>query len=300
MKTNLSAINHESPNFQVVEMTPEWAGEILKRNIENRPIKKTKLSTYVSALKAGDWLLNGDPIRLYSNGDLCDGQHRLHACLQSGVSFHTVLATGLDKSVHGTIDIGASRTASDHLVFKLGIKPRDASCIAAGCKIIMAHDDGVSKWAQGGGITQKYGTPSMVESWVEANMGVSLQAVDMINRVCKMPALMQRSSVFALYILACRDDEELASEYFSSVFGGVNLVENTNVAFIRAYLLRQLSHSRPAQSFARVYSVAKTWKSTLRGYSFAGPNNVGFKINSDNVPTFPGFGAHDYKSSHEN
>jgi hypothetical protein len=59
------------------------------------------------------WQYNGDAIRIGVDGVLLDGQHRLHACVESDVCFLSDVVKGLPLSVLETIDIGDARKASD-------------------------------------------------------------------------------------------------------------------------------------------------------------------------------------------
>lgn len=94
-------------------VTPKTAIQWLSRNIKNRPLSKRAVKAYAEAMRDGQWKLNGDCIRFNSNGDLIDGQHRLHACVESGVSFQTYVIKGLDTDAFDTIDQGNKRSISD-------------------------------------------------------------------------------------------------------------------------------------------------------------------------------------------
>ena len=46
---------------------------------------------------------------------MLDGQHRLRACVETGISFETVLVTGLPDAVFTTLDQGSKRTLAQML-----------------------------------------------------------------------------------------------------------------------------------------------------------------------------------------
>ncbi len=106
----------ESPiQAGVAEITPELAKEILETsNHGNRPLKKAHIKMLASSLKNNEWMLNGESIAFSESGRLLDGQHRLHACINSGKPFKTIVIKGInDEAAFGTIDIGKPRSVTD-------------------------------------------------------------------------------------------------------------------------------------------------------------------------------------------
>ena len=91
-------------------ITPEQAEKMLEKNAKNRTLKPKYVAKIVRDLTAGSWQFNGDCIRFDAEGWLIDGQHRLWACVKSGVSIRTIVVRGLPNSVRRTIDSGAKRT----------------------------------------------------------------------------------------------------------------------------------------------------------------------------------------------
>lgn len=94
-------------------ITPDIAKEMLSRNVSNRPIKKQAVDYYVQEIKEGKWMLNGESICFSPEGVLLDGQHRLTAVVESGMSIQSVVVRGIDKSSFATYDTGRNRDASD-------------------------------------------------------------------------------------------------------------------------------------------------------------------------------------------
>lgn len=102
--------------FSNIEMiTPETASIILENNPNNRTISKTKTAEYASLMSAGMWALNGQAIIIDETGSLIDGQHRLHACIISGVPFQSLVVRGIPATAKITIDRGRGRSIGDDL-----------------------------------------------------------------------------------------------------------------------------------------------------------------------------------------
>lgn len=103
---------------QVVMVTPEVAEQMLGKNTHNRPARKAAVSAYASDMKAGDWRWTGDPIRFSADGTLLDGQHRLMAVIESGVTIPLLVLRGLPVEAQEDIDRGVPRRYSDVLALR--------------------------------------------------------------------------------------------------------------------------------------------------------------------------------------
>lgn len=99
----------------VERITPARAKEWLGRNEANRNLRAVKVNEYARDMAAGKWSLSGESIKFDYNGNLIDGQHRLTAGRESGVTFESVVVRGLPPTVRSVIDTGAKRSAGDAL-----------------------------------------------------------------------------------------------------------------------------------------------------------------------------------------
>lgn len=118
MKITFVKVSGHSPKFGIVEWTPKKAEAALKTNKNNRRIRKARVKHYAAMMKAGQWKLIHQGVAFDTQGKLIDGQHRLLAVRESGMSIPMVTATNIDnKAGVGTIDTLAARTAKDHLHF---------------------------------------------------------------------------------------------------------------------------------------------------------------------------------------
>ena len=101
---------------EIVEVAPSVAIRWLEGNIHNRPLRQVDVERMTRAMREGRWELNGESIIFDAQGMLLDGQHRLWACVESGVAFRTVVVRGVHPRAFTTIDQGRRRSLSDHLV----------------------------------------------------------------------------------------------------------------------------------------------------------------------------------------
>ena len=90
-------------------VTPQFAQEALRHNGNNRNLSKVRVDLYKKDMKDGNWSLNGESISFYDNGDLKDGQHRLMAIAESGLSQWMVVVRNIPTKVV-IADRGRSRS----------------------------------------------------------------------------------------------------------------------------------------------------------------------------------------------
>lgn len=101
--------------IELVEITPAKAEELLAHNTRNRNVREKAVNAYARDMRAGAWLQNGDAIRIATDGTLLDGQHRLLAIIQSGVTIPMYIASGLAPEAQLTMDTGINRPFHDVL-----------------------------------------------------------------------------------------------------------------------------------------------------------------------------------------
>lgn len=104
------------PTAVTVTITPALAELMLLRNVNNyRKLSPAKIADYKRQMLEGHWRLTGEAIIFTTDGHLGNGQHRLHACVQAGVSFITDVRTGMAPEATDVMDTGLKRRNSDVL-----------------------------------------------------------------------------------------------------------------------------------------------------------------------------------------
>lgn len=110
---NAMSVKEASTRWMTV--TPEHAESLLERNKINRRITPAHVKRLCQSMLRGKWRTNGEAIKIDWNGDVLDGQHRLLACVMSGVPFETLLISDLPPDVFQSLDQGKVRSGSDVL-----------------------------------------------------------------------------------------------------------------------------------------------------------------------------------------
>jgi len=109
---------HENVKIEIMRIHPDMAAEILEKNINNRNLNFKRVNFFYNLFKSGDFIFNGDPIRISDDGNLIDGQHRLNGLIMANKTFDFLVIKGLKQNVILTIDMSANRHFSDILKIK--------------------------------------------------------------------------------------------------------------------------------------------------------------------------------------
>jgi hypothetical protein len=102
-------------SVSIERISPDRARLYLERNTKNRRLNRRHAERFRDAMRYGDWWMNGETIIFSSAGSLLNGQHRLWAIVDSGVSIDAMVVRGIDEEAFKTIDGVRSRRASDIL-----------------------------------------------------------------------------------------------------------------------------------------------------------------------------------------
>lgn len=102
-------------DVKLVTITPQMAELMLEKNIANRKVNQANVNRIAADMATGNYKLNGETIKISTNGEILDGQHRLLASVKSGMSFQTYIVYNVEREAVGTIDMGKGRSVADSL-----------------------------------------------------------------------------------------------------------------------------------------------------------------------------------------
>lgn len=120
---------------EVVTITPAAAEVILTRcNRGNRAIRSLRVRQYADTMADGRWKLTSQGLSFSRQGQLNNGQHRLHAIIAAGRPIPMTVSFGEDRDVFDVLDAGGMRGASDTLHVG-GYK--NTSLLAAAARLLM-------------------------------------------------------------------------------------------------------------------------------------------------------------------
>jgi hypothetical protein len=107
-------------DLSIETITPKQAEKYLQFNTSNRNLRKSLVSQYARDMTNGKWRLTHQGVAFNCDGTLLDGQHRLKAIVESGVTVQMLVARGVDSKNQLVMDDHAKRSAGDALTLARG------------------------------------------------------------------------------------------------------------------------------------------------------------------------------------
>lgn len=121
------------PVFETRDVNPAFARSLLESNIGNRSKKFHKIREYADDMRSGRWRLNGETIKIATDGRILDGQNRLEAVLLADTKVRMSFALEIHDEAQQTMDSGSKRNVADKLKFRgVEVNGQKAGVIATG------------------------------------------------------------------------------------------------------------------------------------------------------------------------
>ncbi len=245
-------------------ITPKIAEDFLNHNTCNRPLIQTTVDDYVQQMKKGKWRLNGEPIIFSKTNVILDGQHRLWAVVESGVTIKCDVRYGIEDDTFPTMNTGRGRQASDVLAIS-GIE--NYTHIAAMVKFIINFKNGHIDQA-----TRSYSkgfdkiTNEMVREFAEKH-NKSLQESRVYGYKNNDKIVKQTQLASLHYIFKkLKDAENDANEFCGRVGDGVSLSKDSPMYVLRKILRADNENKKNKMtSNHRVALICKAWNLYRKG-----------------------------------
>lgn len=279
--TTMTETDIEVPNgasAKQVLMNPTMAELLLKSQGLNRPLRKGHVDKLAGIMKRGEWLLNGDAIRVANTGRLLDGQHRLHACIRSGASFWTFLVTGLDENVFESIDVdGYKRSHANVLAIK-GYK--NSTTLAAVCRQIRRVERGDKAPSLGGQAVTVAQSMDVLDRWPEAH--------EVVRRVAsqKQPFMRGLTIPATVITIGQYTHGERALEFHELLTSGAGLKHGHPVLTLRNTLIAAAMSRNVRHTPLTMWAFhVKAWSAFVRRK----PLRLLRRSTAEKMPAMPGF-----------
>mgnify|MGYP001580893197 CR=1 FL=1 len=250
---------------QWVRVMPEDALAMLNAMAPNRKLVQSHVDKLAAAMRAGEWVEDaGDPIRFNEEGELIDGQHRLWAVVESGVTLQFHVIKGLPGSVMDVLDTGRSRSLADFLAIHGMPNARELAAALSYLNVFRATGE-VSVEARP---ERRLNVRSALRL-LEANPGL-------IEGVRRGAAFHKRvgggSSIWGVtfHILSAISFDDAAA-FFDLVASGTGLSEESPVLHLRNRLLanRISMHKLPTREYsALIFKAWNNWRDGVKVRQF--------------------------------
>lgn len=248
------------PRTGVMTITPSQAQQILTdRNTHNRRISANHVGRLSRDMADGNFLMNGDAVRFAADGTLLDGQHRLHACVQSGSAFRTVVVWNLPSESQATMDDGAKRTMQN--VLQLDGKPTHAKTVASILRRVIMFERG--------SLTNSSHSPtkSEMQAYLDKHPEVT-EAAMVADQVRSARGIRCAASTLGIaYYLFAQKSPARADEFFEGLRTGIGLEEGSPILALRNRLSVEGSTRLTTESAEVLAWFIKAWNAWRSGKS---------------------------------
>jgi len=251
MNTNISA--------EIIKITPDHAGELLKNNTINRPIFQQNVRKYSELMTNGLWGLNGETLIISSGGKLLNGQHRLLAIINAGISIEMLVVFNVNEELFDTIDTGKIRSAANVLSIK-GYSKKRASMLATAAKLnISMRNFGT---IEGANNYPHLVTPHLVLNEVEGDKDYAESANFLLGyKDLPLPA---PSFLFLVYRMF-KVDREFSTDWLHGFITGEDLGKGDYRVWVRSRLWKNEISTAKLRTTTRLYITTKAWSYAREG-----------------------------------
>jgi hypothetical protein len=259
---------------QIFEITPEMAREILRFQPSQRMLYPTTVAHFAALIRDGDFQTTHQGIAFDERGELSDGQHRLTACVETGIPIRVMVSFNVPRATFEAVDGGRTRSVADHLFTgKLVGDMRIAGTISAAGRVLHSWDRGldptVKDPGRGAGAKQirlAMGHHPLLRDtceWCLANRGD--------RRV-------QHLAAFAALLTVFREvNDGRAMHFADQVVNGESIAEGDPAHTLRKAMQPERKTLKNRAVF--MYRLTWAWNAFYRGekptYLLAGPSRAG-------------------------
>ena len=242
---------------KLVEVTPDLAAEMLEKNTMNRNISQVSVKRYAMAMKSGEWQQNGQTITIAEDGTVLDGQHRLWAVIEAGVTITFLIVFNVSKDAIATIDSGVARTFRHVLQIK-GSKHASTAASLTKLAWIYEHYDAQMSDSSAKIVVRN----PVLEEYYDENAALIEQAAAIADTGCHH--FTKAHMAFCIYLFL-RKNPGRAETFAGMLKTGQNLYTGHPIMTLRTKLIDNLmsKHKLTVRETAAFY--IKAWNAFLKG-----------------------------------
>lgn len=236
--------------YEVREITPQDARSWLSKRRASGALNTAQIRTYADDMRAGRWVLNGDPIIISDTGTILSGVLRLEACVRAECSFPSLVIRNIHDDKFETIDSVRRRTLADIFTIR---QEKNGRALAAALAVLWryAKDDYIRP-------KQRPSAQTLL-ALLEHNPDIraSMRLANDASRYISLGV------VTALHYLFARVDAEKADEFFQAL---VDEEVDSGPAYLLRRQLAGLKDDRGARVQGFVIALfIKAWEAYRAG-----------------------------------
>jgi len=246
-----------NPTAKVENIGPREAQQMLAQMGNNRSLSRSRVDSLAEGIDRGEWKLNGETVIIDADGNVIDGQHRLHAIIKSKRSVPVVVVRGVRPDAIDTIDTGKSRSLINVLQLTgIGYAGRVGPVVS----LIL--------------VSRKFNTFNLAghqTRTIQEAEALLQDEPEIIGAVQKVDLWMTRSGigrqavVAALFYMASLVDESDADAFFQAVAYGEGLVASDPAYMIRSRMILDRTSRAKLTNQELAALIIKAWNAYRKG-----------------------------------
>jgi hypothetical protein len=226
-------MDRQAPEW--VEVTPEIAAEWLTKVGSQRSLSTPSVIQYATDMMNGRWGEDMMPLVFDVDGHLTNGQHRLSAVVQSGVTVGFWVRRDAPRESMRHMDTGRKRSTGDQLQVA-GVA--NSKALAAAAKVVLCYEMLPDKvWS---GSTTAVVTGAAVEDEVLTHCDSYAWALGEVRPARARSSAMKLTPLSALAVLVMRysSHAHLWNSFIQGIATGANLSDDDVRLTVRSYFMR--------------------------------------------------------------
>jgi len=250
-----------SPSCEIEEITPDDAKQMLGVNHANRRLIDAGVERLKGIIERGEWMEDStDGIGLDLDGGVVNGQHRLTAIMESGITVRALVVRNVRPEVIKVIDQGLPRNLAQ--ILQMTGKYEYSSDLAASITNLWRVANDYEKTMPS---AHKPTVPQLLEFFeAHPHLVDSVRvAVDVARAVKSIP----RGWLAPYHYLMATVDPDAADVFFSKLETGAEINPGDPVYALREKLIANASATKPETGVVPVAWVVKAWEADQAGKS---------------------------------
>lgn len=246
-------LDYSKPRAEVMVISPRIAKLILdEKNPTNRKINQVRVNIIADELINDRWKLNGETIIFDWLCNVKNGQHRLTACVQTGVSLVTWVVFGVDPGCFDTIDRGRNRKVSEDMAMR-----GEKNCTALSSILYLIWLDEQEELKSAMNRSAYFASPQVLQAVLDRHPEVRVQA----NWACSssIRSILNPSIAAFLRYRFFAIDRAAAETFFDDLKSGANLDAKDPVLVLRNRLQNDRSSKAKLPKTDILALVIKAW-----------------------------------------
>lgn len=256
---------------EIVNVTPDIAKAYLTHNTGNRPISRRDVAMYAKQMQEGLWRLTTDAIGFAENGRLINGQHRLTAVVESGVTCPFIVAHNYDENAFEVIDIPNARKVGDALYSRGVVNYNNIGAVTKRKMLLDDYKTAISDNTSSNGSFKPGSRNKIALSFQlreyyqhQSEYDKIVQRARFINSKSKILTAGDIGGYIAYLTLSLHHPFETAVEFFEE-FADIKPITNNVISLLRQRLTMDRISQYKMTATARQKLVIKAWNAFLTG-----------------------------------